>query len=320
MSDKVFGAYVVNLRKYAEGQAAGEWVGFPTTREKMKGVFDRIGINEDYQEVFITDYDIDIYGMKEKLGEYENLDKLNYLAAVIADMNQSEREQYKTVLENGILYGEPGIDGLINLAFNLDGFNLYPEILDNYDLGVYRAREMYGEKLGKIIGDLQNYIDYEDLGRDMQINEGGIFTDAGYILRNNGASWNREYDGSLKSIPDVYKIIADRSDMEKEPVSIFCIRMYDEERYFKNTSGLDAEGLCRVYAKCNKPFIEMEKYGKEIGMIEHACIEQGNKLDFSITFNNELDKIKIFDGENVEYKEMHATLFPEQTKKTRKGR
>lgn len=310
MSDKVFGAYVTNLGKYAEGQLAGEWVEFPTTREEMKGVFDRIGINEDYQEVFITDYDIDIYGMKDNLGEYENLDKLNYLAAVIANMNPLEREKYEAVLKSGISYGEPGIDDLINLAFNLDGFDIYAEISDEYDLGVYYAREMYEEELGKI-GDLQHYIDYASFGSDIQINEGGMFTDAGYVIRN-GESWNREYDGSLESIPDLYRIL---SDMGKEPVSIFAIRMYDEERCFINTSGLDAEGLCRAYAKCDKPFVEMEQYGKWINTWEAAVIEQGNRLDFSITFNNDLDEIEIFDGENVECKKLWATLFPEQAKK-----
>lgn len=108
--------------------------------------------------------------------------------------------------------------------------------------------------------------------------------------------------------------------MSDKVVSIFCIRMNDDERWFKNTSGLDAEGLCRVYAKCAKPFVEMEKYGEQIGMIEYACIEQGNKLDFSITFNDEIDEITFFDGENFEHKEMQATLFPKQAKKTRKGR
>ena len=210
MADKVFGAYVTNLGKYAEGHLVGEWVGFPTTREEIKDVFDRIGINEDYQEVFITDYDIDIYGMQDNLGENENLDKLNYLAAVIANMNPIEREQYEAVMESGISYGEPGIDDLINLAFNLDGFNIYPEISDEYDLGVYYARERYGEALGEI-GDLQNYINYEAFGSDTQINDGGMFTDKGYVIRND-ESWNWEYDGSLERIPYAYRVLSDNEE------------------------------------------------------------------------------------------------------------
>lgn len=103
-----------------------------------------------------------------------------------------------------------------------------------------------------------------------------------------------------------------REARENEPISIFNIRMNDEERWFKNTSGLDTEGLCRAYAECNKPFVEMGKYGERIEAADHAYIEQGEKLDFSIEFNEETDQITIFDGDNFEYKGLRETVFPEQ--------
>ncbi len=103
-----------------------------------------------------------------------------------------------------------------------------------------------------------------------------------------------------------------REAREKEPVSIFNIRMNDEERWFKNTSGLDAEGLCKAYAECGKPFVEMRKYGERIEATDHAFIEQGDRLDFSIEFNEETDQITIFDGKNFEYKGLRETISPEQ--------
>ena len=103
-----------------------------------------------------------------------------------------------------------------------------------------------------------------------------------------------------------------REAREKEPVSIFNIRMNDEERWFKNTSGLDAKGLCKAYAECDKPFVEMGKYGERIEAADHASIEQGSRLDFSIEFNEETDQLTIFDGENFEHKGLRAALFPEQ--------
>ena len=120
--------------------------------------------------------------------------------------------------------------------------------------------------------------------------------------------------GSLETyLPQVEEYLEGvREAREKEPVSIFNIRMNDEERWFKNTSGLDAEGLCKAYAECDKPFVEMGKYGERIEAADHAYIEQGKKLNFSLEFNEETDRITIFDGENFEYKELRATLFPEQ--------
>ncbi len=96
---------------------------------------------------------------------------------------------------------------------------------------------------------------------------------------------------------------------ENEPVSLFNIRMNDEERWFKNTSGLNAEGLCRAYAECGRPFVEMGKYGERMEASDHAYIEQGDKLDFSIEFNDETGRITIFDGENFISKGMRETLF-----------
>ena len=87
--DGNFEAFVTNLGKYNEGELVGEWVKFPTTQEEMQKVLERIGIGsaddfgQPYEEIFITDYECPVYGMSNLLGEYESLDKLNYLAALI---------------------------------------------------------------------------------------------------------------------------------------------------------------------------------------------------------------------------------------------
>ena len=43
MSQKpLFQAFITNLTKYTEGDLVGEWVSFPTDRETIQGVFQRI--------------------------------------------------------------------------------------------------------------------------------------------------------------------------------------------------------------------------------------------------------------------------------------
>lgn len=203
MEETIFEAYVTNLGKYNEGELVGEWVKFPTTSGEMQKVFDRISINAQYEEIFITDYDVDLYGVSGTLGEYESLDKLNFLAGAIAELSNSEREKYEAVLESGLSLGQPGIDGLINLAYNLDKYDLFAGVKDEDDLGRYYVELMYGEDLEKKMGQLSNYIDYESYGRDIQIDEAGMFTDAGY-MRDTGNSWDEYYDGSIEDIPDEY--------------------------------------------------------------------------------------------------------------------
>ena len=92
--DYPFAAFITNLGKYNEGELVGEWVKFPTTAEELKEVFKRIGIGQKddfgqpYEEWFITDYDCYVDGLYDKLGEYENLDELNYLASKLDEMSE----------------------------------------------------------------------------------------------------------------------------------------------------------------------------------------------------------------------------------------
>ena len=105
--DYPFAAFITNLGKYNEGSLVGEWVKFPTTAEELQKVFERIGIGskddfgQPYEEWFITDYDCYVDGLYDKLGEYENLDELNYLASKLDEMSQGEYEHFQAAMEIG---------------------------------------------------------------------------------------------------------------------------------------------------------------------------------------------------------------------------
>ena len=207
--DGNFEAFVTNLGKYNEGMLVGEWVKLPTTEEEMQKVFERIGIGKQdefgqpYEEWFITDYECPIYGVQKMLGEYESLDKLNYLAALIDELSLSDQEKLVAIMEAGC-DEVSDIDDLINLTFNLDCYDIMPGINDESDLGYYYAHEagIYSEK---DLGPLANYIDYERYGRDIAMDEQGRFTDEGYV-RVASERWDRQFDGELdeysRRIPD----------------------------------------------------------------------------------------------------------------------
>ena len=137
--DGDFEAFVTNLGKYNEGMLVGEWVKLPTTEEEMQKVFERIGIGrqdefgQPYEEWFITDYECPIYGVQKMLGEYESLDKLNYLAALIDELSLSDQEKLVAIMEAGC-DEVSDIDDLINLTFNLDCYDIMPGINDESDL------------------------------------------------------------------------------------------------------------------------------------------------------------------------------------------
>ena len=207
--DGNFEAFVTNLGKYNEGELVGEWVKFPTTQEEMQKVLERIGIGsaddfgQPYEEIFITDYECPVYGMSNLLGEYESLDKLNYLAALIEEMPKYDQERFVAIMEAGCDEVN-NIDDLINLTFNLDTYDFIPDVHNDAELGYYYIHEagIYNEK---DLGPLANYIDYERFGRDVAMDEGGRYTDDGYV-RSTGDGWDIRFDGSLDDIPDEYRL------------------------------------------------------------------------------------------------------------------
>lgn len=242
--DGNFEAFVTNLGKYNEGQLVGEWVKFPTTEEEMQKVFERIGIGstdefgQPYEEWFITDYECPVHGVYDMLSEYESLDKLNYLASRIDEMDKWEQEKFVAIMEAGCDEASD-IDDLINLTYNLDCYDFIPDIHDESDLGYYYVHDagIYSEKE---LGPLANYIDYERFGRDIAMDESGKFTDEGYI-RNTGDGWNHYFDGTRDDIPDEYRITGSGEEQEHDSTITVLIVEPGKEPYAKEIdSGLES--------------------------------------------------------------------------------
>ena len=232
--DYPFAAFITNLGKYNEGALVGEWVKFPTTAEELKKVFERIGIGakddfgQTYEEWFITDYDCYVDGLYDLLGEYANLDELNYLASKLDDMSQDEYERFQAAMEIGDHTGS--IQELINLTENLDCYDVYPDIRDHDDLGRYYIEELDAMQVPE---HLRNYIDYEAYGRDIALEESGQFTDLGYV-RNTGDSFHEYYDGERGSIPEEYRVMTFQDDVPEKEVSEWAMDIaYDMDEFFR---------------------------------------------------------------------------------------
>lgn len=193
--------FLTNVNAYASGQLQGEWLSLPTDSETLQSVFREIGL-ADGGEYFITDYECSAFpALKACLGEYENLNELNYLAAKLQEVaKEGNLEVFSAALELG--KDTETVAELINLTENLDCYTLLPEVCDEESLGRY-AVEIGAYDLDAM-GDLAQYIDYEALGRDICINEGGQFTELGYIVRIS-SEISMSYE-SIEDIPQEYLI------------------------------------------------------------------------------------------------------------------
>ena len=193
---------MTNLGKYNEGQLVGAPLKFPTTTEAVQDLLKRIGIDGvRYEEIFITEFESDVLGLYDHLGEYENIDELNHLACLLSELSQDELAVFEAVMDSGEYTGS--VKDLINLAQNLDNYDFYPDIDSEEALGRLYIQELDAIPVPEHLID---YIDYEAYGRDVRINEGGHFAPGGYVMCNHG-SFVEHYHG-IEDIPPEHRVFA----------------------------------------------------------------------------------------------------------------
>lgn len=160
--------YLTNLGKYNEGELVGEWVQLPISNEELQEVFKRIGINEEYEEYFITDYECDFY----EIGEYENIDTLNEIAEKIDDLDEEQEHVVK------VLMSECGydLDGAIEKAESGD-YRTYSNCDNMTDVAYQVVDEC--DYLRNVPETVARYFDYEAFGRDLGIEGSFHFLDNG---------------------------------------------------------------------------------------------------------------------------------------------
>ena len=202
MEGKILEAYVTNLGKYNEGRLAGAPLNFPTTTEEVQALLKRIGVDGvRYEEIFITDFESDILGLYDHLGEYESIDELNHLAHLLSGMDDDELAKLEAVMDSGEYTGS--VKDLINLTQNLDSYDFYPDVDSEEALGRLYIQELEAVQVPEHLID---YIDYEAYGRDVRINEGGHFAPGDYVMCNHG-SFVEHYHG-IEDIPPEHRVFA----------------------------------------------------------------------------------------------------------------
>ena len=205
MDEHIFEVYLINKARHTVQNPVAEWVQLPTDAEKMKEVFARIGVDGiDPSEYEVAAYESPIDGLTDRFRPGESLDELNYLAALLAQRSQEEREKFAAAMIHGD--HAASIADAINLTHNLDCYWLYPTVHNSEDYGHYVVDELDELELPEAA---KKYFDYKAFGRDAVQEDGGTFTDYGYIYNNKNdfAVWYTDHD-----IPKEHRITPDQPD------------------------------------------------------------------------------------------------------------
>lgn len=287
------GAFVTNLGKFNEGEIVGEWIDFPIKQEEFQKVLEKIGINENYEEYFFSDYDTNLGGLADMLGEYANVDELNYLAARMRDLDSYDYEKFYAIVEDEMDLPQTGVPGLINLTFNMDKYDLNTNVFDEEDYGRYIIEESGEFDRWKLV-DILDYIDFEAFGRDRSINENGCFTERGYVVDNH-QYWEEEYDGTLESIPEEYRLTrkeesmidAERDAVQKSKLKVLVVEP-DKEPYVKFIE----PGYKSLQAEVDGTIQGVYPFADPVGLI---CNDDGKWMGLPLNRALHDDEGKVYD-------------------------
>ena len=200
----MFRVYLTNLAAYNSGILRGEWVDLPIDNDKYAAVCKRIGIDAMHEEMFISDYDCDdsrLCGLLSHLDEYDNISLLNWLAGELSALASWQIDAYAGALALGDHTGS--IYDMIALTQDLDNYMLLGDVNDDDDLGRYYV-DLCSLDVSTM-GPLADYIDYEAYGRDVRMEEGGVYTDGGYVVCVDDTTTALTWD----DMPDEYRLCYD---------------------------------------------------------------------------------------------------------------
>ena len=170
--------FITNQGRYNEGYLVGKWVKLPVCEEVLDKVLKEIGINEYYEEYFITDYENDIVGIGDVISEYSSVQALNELAQRLEDLSDDEADKLGAVLEYEACRS---VSEVLELLDKLDEFDLLTDVTDDEELGYYYAEEYCCIDIPESI---QPYFDYEKFGRNIRLQSSCLFTSYGFLLDN----------------------------------------------------------------------------------------------------------------------------------------
>ena len=159
--------FITNLGLYNAGELRGEWIEFPIDEDELKEVLDRIGIDEENEEYFFTDYECDLDCFDaSSLDEYKNIEDLNEIGEKLEKIDDLDlNEEVNAGIEYGLSLDDAvdkAVDGEILFVDKNDGGNVDEKIAYAFVEGIGGVDQLSKDTINM-------YIDFEALGRDVRL-------------------------------------------------------------------------------------------------------------------------------------------------------
>ena len=199
-----FSILIDSRSRFETGAPGGAWLPMPATQEQLHAAMRSVGITADNPQDFFVDgfantedcpFDVPLAVIQSG-----SMDELNYLGKLLEMQRDEDKAKFAAAVTLGEYAGN--LKDLINLAQNLDCYWIYPTVQSEEDYGYYLIDELDELELPE---EAKKYFMYEKYGRDAAINDGGRFTEQGYVY-NNKNTFSEWYNG--RDIPKEYRIMS----------------------------------------------------------------------------------------------------------------
>lgn len=181
---KIFELEIGLYNPYGENTYAE--VLLPATPYEMLDVFDKARINDEsiYTIEFIScklDY------LPQFLDDSVDLYELNHLAEFLIKFNECELNCFEGVVmmdaeRNN--YSTIAVEHLINMAHSVENCQIVYEAHNDLSLGKFYVDNDFVSEIETLPESVIRLLDYEKIGKEMRMNEGGVFTSKGYVVLN----------------------------------------------------------------------------------------------------------------------------------------
>lgn len=211
---------LTNLGKYNEGELVYEWLTLPATDEEIEETLNAIGINEQYEEYFITDWECDIEGLH--ISEYSSLERLNEMAEMLEECGDIELVQ--ALME---AFGYELEEAIENIDKNMYIYLDKNTLMSDEENLAYSFIESIGDLECAVGERISYYFDYESFGRDLRY-------DLDMLLEDYEEEEKEEIENlSDEELAEWYiEGFSDVSELGKETLE----RYFDYEKYGRDLS------------------------------------------------------------------------------------
>lgn len=258
-------------------QKSGVWLSLPATTDELhqaNAALDHIHGAETNTEMRIAEVESPIPNLRQFLmsngmGGIKNMKELNYLVQRVNDFTEYEADMYSGALE---IEAINDLKDMINLTYSLEDYILYSGVSLTDELGKYLVEN----SIVQIPENIIQYIDFEKVGHQYELDNGGTYTRGGYVLKVNENDMRQVYDGQtfpdstadqecifrLKVCPSYLPEAQDKQFILKLPVSQTSLELMLKKFGVSDFGDCDVQSCdCHIKRLSNTLNIEGDIYG-----------------------------------------------------------